>query len=294
MSAARTIAFAACNRFPDIQDDDAPAARAIEAAGDRVVVAPWNGPFAPFAAADLVVVRSTWDYWDHLDDFVSWLERLKALPRVANDPALMLWNLDKSYLFELAAKGAPLPPTTRVDPTAESLAAAMDAQGLAEAVVKPIIGGGAVGLSRVRRGDRAGLEAAAAALGGAGLLQPLIAEIATAGETSLLYFDGAFSHAVVKTPKSGDIRIQTQHGGLTRAVAPTASVIDEGARLLAMLPGAAPTYARVDVVLRDGARGVDPALWLMEVEALEPSLFLDHAPPAASLAFAAALRRLME
>lgn len=289
----RTVAFATCLRDPELEDDDLHAARAIEIEGGRVVAAPWNGPFAPFAAADLVVVRSTWDYWDHVDAFAAWLDRLGTLPRVANDPALMRWNLDKRYLLELAARGAPLAPTRLVDPTAESLAAAMDAGGLAEAVVKPVVGAGASGLSRVRREDRAGLDAAAAALGGAGLLQALIPEIATAGETSLVYFDGAFSHAVVKRPKAGDIRIQEQHGGRTEAVVAPASAIAAGARILSLLPNAA-TYARVDVVLRETAPGVDPALWLMEVEVLEPSLYLDHAPPASARAFAAALRRLMD
>ncbi|MBY0423201.1 MAG: hypothetical protein K2Q06_12920, partial [Parvularculaceae bacterium] len=252
----------------------------------------WNGPFEPFERASLVVVRSTWDYWDAPGEFRAWLEKLKSLPHVANDPALMLWNLDKRYLLDLAARGAPLPPTRLVAPDPDAIAQAMDALELDEAVAKPTVSAGAFGLNRVRREDRAGLAAAARDLGGPGLVQPLIREIVTAGETSLVYFGGVFSHAVVKHPKSGDIRIQEQHGGATRpAVAPEWAVA-EGRRILSMLPANA-LYARVDVVLRD-APGLDPALWLMEVEVLEPSLYLSHAPPGSAEAFAAALLRNME
>jgi glutathione synthase/RimK-type ligase-like ATP-grasp enzyme len=288
----RTVVFATCNAQPALQEDDLPAVASLKAANVSVVPAPWNGPFEPFERADLVVIRSTWDYWDAPEAFRAWLERLKTLRRVANDPALMLWNLNKSYLLDLAARGAPLPPTRLVTPDAASIAVAMDALGIAEAVVKPLVSGGAIGLSRVRRGDSPGLESAAAALMGAGMVQPVIPEIATEGETSLVYFDGAFSHAVVKHPKPGDIRIQTQHGGKTRSTAAPDWAVAEGRRIIEMLPASA-TYARVDVVLR-GQPGLDPQLWLMEVEVLEPSLYLEHAPPGASTAFAAALMRMMD
>ncbi len=288
----KTILFATCNKMPEIQPDDEPAVAAIEARQVRVEAAPWNGPFAPFERADLVVIRSTWDYWDAPGEFRVWLERLTSVPRVANDPALMLWNLDKRYLLDLSARGAPLPPTRLVAPDPDAIAEAMDVLELDEAVVKPTVSAGAFGLNRVRRGDWAGLAAAARDLGGPGLVQPLIREIATAGETSLVYFDGAFSHAVVKHPKSGDIRIQEQHGGKTQPAAAPEWAIAEGRRILAMLPAPA-LYARVDVVLND-APGLDPKLWLMEVEVLEPSLYLDHAPQEAAEAFAAALLRKME
>lgn len=288
----KTVVFATCNKLPDIVEDDLPAVAALEARGVRVVAAPWNGPFAPFSAADLVCIRSTWDYWDAPEQFRLWLERLKVLPRVANDPALMLWNLNKRYLLDLAAKGAPLPPTRLVTPDAAAIAVAMDALGITEAVVKPVVSAGAFGLSRVRRDEVGALEAAAAALGGEGLVQPLISEIATSGETSLVYVDGVFSHAVVKHPKAGDIRIQIQHGGSTQAAVAPDWAIAAGRRVLELLPSPA-VYARVDVVLRQ-TPGLDPQLWLMEVEVLEPSLYLEHAPHEAAKAFAAALMRMMD
>lgn len=288
----KTIVFATCNTLPEIQKDDASVVALLEARGCRVEAAPWNGAFAPFARADLVVVRSTWDYWDAPPAFSAWLERLKSLRRVANDPALMLWNLDKRYLIDLAEGGAPLAPSRIVEATAASIGSAMDALAIDEAVVKPLVSGGAVGLSRVQRNDASGLESAAAALMGAGIVQPIIPEIASAGETSLVYFGGAFSHAVVKHPKAGDIRIQTQHGGVTKAATAPQWAIEEGARILAMLPAPA-LYARVDVVLRERP-GLDPALWLMEVEVLEPSLYLGFAPTAAAEALAEALLRRMD
>lgn len=285
------ICFATCAKMPQLQADDRPVVDALERRGALVTAAPWNGPLAPFETADLVVVRSTWDYWDDPAEFGLWLERLAKLARVANAPRLMRWNLDKRYLLDLARRGAPLPPTALAEATSSSIFDKMDELGLDEAVVKPVVSAGAFGLSRIRRDNPESVARAAAALGGAGLVQPLIQEIATAGETSLVYFEGAFSHAVVKHPKAGDIRIQESHGGVTRPTTAPEWAIEAGRRILALLPEPA-TYARVDVVLR--GPDLDPPLWLMEVEVLEPSLYFLHAPAEAAEGFADALIRMME
>lgn len=275
------IVFATCNAQPAIQKDDALCLGAIEAGGARVEAAPWNGPFAPFERADLVVIRSTWDYWDDADAFARCLDRLKSLKRVANDPDLMIWNMNKRYLLDLAERGAPLPPTRLVAPEAAALADALDALGLDEAIVKPTVSAQAIGLSVIRRNDAQSLDRAARALGGEGLVQPLIREVQTAGETSLLYFNGEFSHAVVKRPAEGDIRVQVEHGGRTQPADAPASAIAEGRRVLSLLPTpAAPLYARVDLVVTPGASH------LMEVELIEPSLYLTHAPERAARDFA--------
>ena len=140
--------------------------------------------------------------------------------------------------------------------------------------VKPIFGATASGLSLVRRDGEASIDRAAGHLGFPGLVQAVVPEIKTLGETSLIYFAGAFSHAVTKTPQPGSILSQPDFGGRVEAVAPPARAIEAARRLLDLLPEPA-HYARVDVVI------LDDGLRLMEVELIEPELFLTHDDDAA-------------
>lgn len=274
------VILATSLKEPGLQPSDRLFADALRARGVDVAPAPWNGPFAPFAEADAVVARSTWDYPFHPGAFARFIDRLgREARRAFNAPALMAWNLDKAYLLALAGSGVSLPPTALADPEPGAIAAAMDGLGLKTAVVKRRVSGGAIGLSLVRRDDPAGLDAAAQALEGPGLVQALIPEIATVGETSLIYFAGRFSHAVEKRPKPGSILVQIAHGGSAEATVAPPAAIEAGRRILDLLPAPA-LYARVDVVLKDGAR-LDAGLTLMEVEVIEPELFLTLAPDAA-------------
>lgn len=262
-------------------------AQALEARGARVAPAPWTGPQTPFAEADLIVARTTWDYDARSQAFADWLESLeRGAAAVVNPPRLMRWNMNKRYLLELAEKGAPLPPTRAVKPDAASIAAAMEELRLERAVVKPQIGAGARGLSLVDAQDSESLARAAKTLApcGDGLVQPFIPEIRDVGETSMIFLDGALSHAVVKRPESGDIRVQEEYGGRTERVDPPSFAVNEAARTLGFLPEP-PVYARVDAVILDGA------MRLMEVELIEPELFFTYAPEAESgAAFGAADR----
>ncbi|MEZ5929705.1 MAG: hypothetical protein R3C55_14650 [Parvularculaceae bacterium] len=283
----KSIVLATCNRLPELQPGDDLLAAELAARGAQVSSAPWNGPFTPFETADLIVVRTTWDYDEQPAAFTEWLGRLAVVSgRVANAPTLMRWNLRKTYLIELAEKGASLAPTRLVSPEAASIAAGMAALGLDEAVVKPVFGAGARGLSIVRKSEPATIERAAQELRHEGLLQPLIPEIRTRGETSLVFIRGAFSHAVVKRAKPGSILVQSEYGGTVAPVAPPAWALEEARRTLSLLPEA-PDYARIDVVI------LDERLLLMEVELIEPELFLQH-EEAAPRRFADALMKKLE
>ena len=274
------IIFAVCDDWPDLSPSDAMLAASLEARGAKVAPAPWTGPQAPFAEADLVVARATWDYAEKPEVFARWLERLeRGAAAVVNPPPLMRWNMDKRYLLELAEKGAPLPPTRPVEADAASIAAAMEELGIKRAVVKPQIGAGARGLSLVDANESESFACAAETLAqyGDGLVQSFLPEIGTFGETSMVFIDGGFAHAVVKRPKSGDIRVQEEHGGRTEQIEPPAFAVDEAARLFDLLPDPA-VYARIDGVI------LDQTFQLMEVELIEPELFLTYAPELASVA----------
>ncbi|MBL4618909.1 MAG: hypothetical protein JKX88_02270 [Marinicaulis sp.] len=279
------ITFATCNEFPAIQPGDAIVARALEKHGVKTIAAPWNGPQEPFESVDAVVIRSAWDYPAAPTAFEAWLKKIESGPLAINSLALMRWNLSKRYLLSLAEKGAPLPPSRLVEPTAASIAAAMDELGLTQAVVKPEYGSTSSGLSVVAREDDDGIGRAAQNLAMPGIVQPLISEITTKGETSFIFFDGDFSHAVTKRPKSGEIRCQYEFGGSTKAIEPPQWAIKEASRIITMLPEH-PIYARIDAIL------LDDTMQLMEVELIEPELFFNYCPEAADQFAAVIMKRI--
>jgi glutathione synthase/RimK-type ligase-like ATP-grasp enzyme len=166
------------------------------------------------------------------------------------------------------------------------LARVLEEQGWSRAVIKPAVSGNAYRTHVVTRDSAAQhAEVVAALASGVGLLvQPYLPEIEREGELSLVYFDGAFSHAVVKTPASNDFRVQFEFGGQFRRVEPTPSMLRSAQRVLSALPEA-PVYARVDGVVLDGE------LHLMEVELIEPYLYLREAPEQAAAFVSAVAQR---
>lgn len=258
------IVFATYEDRPEGEDDDRRAAAAIRARGHAVACVPWTRPLPDGTRA--VVLRSTWDYFHRLPDFLGWLDAL-SVP-VFNDAATVHANVDKRYLRDLEARGVPVVETAWPTP-GDRLADVLAAHAWREAVVKPAVSGGAFETFRVRAGDAKAAQARFEALlaRGAVLVQPFLPEVVTAGELSLVYLGGSFSHAVVKRTRPGDFRVQGRFGG-THAPAPDAPVAEADA-LLRLAGADALLYARVDGLVRAGR------FTLMELELTEPSLFLD-------------------
>jgi len=242
---------------------------ALTAAGLVVEQRPWTDP-GDLMGYDLILPLFAWGYQRDVSRWYALLDRLEAeaLP-VANPVPVLRWNSDKAYLAELGAKGVAVVPTVEIATLDDTALAAARAQlGAEEVVIKPAISGGADGTHRIARGDAIPTDAQ----GQRRLVQPLMPGILTDGEYSLFFFAGKFSHAIVKRPASGDFRVQEQYGGRE-----TPWDANEAARQLATAALAAapapPVYARVDMV--GDAAG---KLHIMELELIEPSLFLHHAP----------------
>jgi glutathione synthase/RimK-type ligase-like ATP-grasp enzyme len=268
------IVLATCRTWPELSASDQCLAAVLRARGHTVDAAPWNGTFAPFERADVVVVRSTWDYHDAPDAYAAWLERLDP-HRTFNGPALIRWNLSKRYLLDLAARGARVPRSreSAAEPTA--VAAALAALALRDAVIKPLIGASGFGVERVRAGDEAGALARARA--GKPTDRVLVQEYLpgiSAGEAAGVFFGGRFSHALRRVPAPGEFRINSQYGGRMEAATLHDEVVAQMRGVLALLPDA-PVYVRIDGVVskRDFVT--------MEVEVNEPGLGLDLVPGAA-------------
>jgi len=227
------------------------------------------------------VIRSTWDYHLALDDYRGWLARLGAT-RVFNAPDLVRWNLDKTYLTELAARGAPVPTCAIVEADATPVAGALERMSLTEAVIKPTVGASGVGVERIVRGREAEALARfrAATRSPRLLVQEFIPEV-TAGEIAGVFFSGTFSHGLRRVPAAGEFRVNSQFGGRMEAAALDGATLEAMSRVLSSLPSE-PLYARIDGVHRNGR------FVLMEVEVNEPGLGL-HLALGAGDRFAAAL-----
>ena len=280
-----TITLATCAAWPDISASDACLAAALRARGWDVHGAPWNGEFAPFATADAVVIRSTWDYHETPDAYLVWLAELEA-SRTFNDPDLIIWNLAKTHVLDLGARGAPVPRSMVAAAEPAAVAAAIEALGLAEAVIKPMIGASGFGVERVSRGaEREALaRAAARKVQDRVLVQEFLPGIA-AGELSGVFFDGEFSHAFRRVASPGEFRINAQYGGRMEATELDDAIAAQMRQVLRLLPER-PLYARIDGVV-DAGRFV-----VMEVEVNEPGLGLNLAPGAGDRFADALLERL--
>jgi hypothetical protein len=198
---------------------------------------------------------------------------------------LVRLNADKAYLADLAAAGIPVVPTLRLERgAAVDLGDLLDERGWGEAVVKPAVSASAFRTWRIPHGEAAAAQEDFADLlaGSAVLVQPFLPEIQTRGEWSFLFFAGEFSHAVLKRPRDGEFRVQEEHGGATTAQRPNSELLAQARAVVDHIPGPW-LYARVDGVELEGG------LALMELELIEPSLFLRHDPEAPAR-FAAAVQ----
>ena len=279
---AAKIVLATAADQPDITASDQLYAEALSRRGCDVVGAPWNGAGMAFEGAAAVVIRSTWGYYRHLAEFTAWTEAMTKSTVLLNPIGLVRWNLRKDYVGKLAAAGVRVPVTRIVPRATSAIQRVFDETGWARAVAKPMTGGGGHSVELLTR------DAVAAAVdrlvGDDVLVQEFLPEIA-AGELSLIYFDGVFSHAIRKRPPEGEFRVNSRFGATRVAETPPRAVMEQGAAALRVLPEI-PLYARVDGVVRDGA------LILIEVEVLEPALFMEFDPVSAERFADATLRRL--
>jgi glutathione synthase/RimK-type ligase-like ATP-grasp enzyme len=278
------LALATCAHLPGVHPDDVHLAASLSRLGIEPVACVWSDPSIDWSSFDAVLIRTTWDYFQRYEEFLSWLDRL-PVPTI-NERALLRWNSDKRYLLDLAERGVDIVPV-RVAAHARLPALLTEMRGQ-DLVVKPTVSGGAWNTVRGIAGDAA-FEKAVAALppGYEYIVQAFVPEVARDGEWSLLFFDGEFSHAILKRAASGEFRVQSQFGGSVDALEPTASMLASARKSLeavAALGYADHAYARVDGVVIDGD------FKLMELEMIEPALFLTPRPDAAEL-FAAKLEK---
>lgn len=285
------IALVSSQELPELFNGEKLLLPALRELGHTVDVCIWDTPFMAWQSYDAVVIRCPWDYYEKLPQFLAWLDELEAQQiHVINDLDTLRWNLNKSYLFELSRAGLPVIPTELVVATDQrSLRTIFTAMQSAEIVIKPVQSAGAWRTLRINLDNlaQAELNFNLWRTEQDFLIQPFMPEIVTAGEWSLIFFDGQFSHALVKHAKHGDFRVQSDHGGTVLPADAPPHVCAQTLKILQFLPRM-PCYARVDGIVRG-----DEFL-LMELELLEPELFLEleaQAAPRFAAAILAAIAR---
>ncbi len=294
------IAFVTAIVSAALDEDMPPLLAACTRAGLTAEVRAWDDFTVSWPRYDAVVLRSPWDYHTRLPEFLRWCERVDRVSLLLNPLPVLRWNTDKHYLADLHAEGVAVVPTRFVEPDAEPLAALQaflaEFADAAECVVKPAVSAGSADTQRYRREQ----EFAAANhigrlldAGRSAMLQPYLDAVDAQGETALLYFDGAFSHAIRKAALLRPDVVGADHTQVPDAIAardPDADELRLAATVLTAASrhlGGMPPYARVDLIRDAVGRPC-----LLELELAEPSLFFDRAPGAADRFVAALLRRI--
>ena len=297
----KRVAFLTLDDPSDYVIDDHLVVPVMAEAGWRVDSVSWRAE-VDWNDWDAVLIRTPWDYQDDPDAFLEVLATIEASSaRLENSIETVRWNLRKTYLRDLETRGVLIVPTIwglDESPSVEGLLAALEAKdfgaefesGNRGIVVKPVVSANAYDTFPITEAtSRDELESIAGTFRRADgsvrpyMIQPFVRSVVEEGEVSLFYFGREFSHAVLKTPKSGDFRVQEEHGGAItvleeedpRFTAMARRRIGErGADVMASLDPA-PLYARVDLV-----RTAADDFAAMEVELIEPSLYFRMHPDA--------------
>lgn len=279
------IAFAICSKsetqYAAFFAEDMLVVPELKRLGIEVVTADWRDRSVDWCAFDAVIIRSTWDYVEHLGEFKQWLESLQANKvRVWNPVPVLLGNIDKLYLRALEQRGVPIVPTAwliRGNGADQSLAQAIVSLQGDDFILKPTVSAGAYQTYRFKRTEASAHQKSLREIleRSDAMVQTFIPEVLTEGEWSFLFFGGEYSHAILKTPKQGDFRVQATFGASTTPKNPELEWIELARSVVQKSPGPL-LYARVDMIRHRGK------LLLGELELAEPCLFLSYDPEAPS------------
>lgn len=256
----RSIAYVTCRKLPHLTSGDRLTLPFLNERGFQMQAAVWDDPDVRWQDFEAVVLRSPWDYHTRYDEFLRWLDRIAGV-NLLNPVEVVRWNSNKTYLRDLAARGIRIVPT--LWPTQHTdVPMLMRENGWQQAVLKPTISATAYQTHLISPEDDI------APFSGEMMLQPFMPQIAEEGEWSLIFFNGMFSHAVLKRPKAGDFRVQHDFGGTSEHLLPPSYLIEQAAAVVAEVDSPL-LYARVDGI------DIEGKLYLMELELIEPDLFLN-------------------
>lgn len=260
----------------------------LQALGWQIDTVPWRRPHTDWNSYQAVYIGTPWDYPEDVAHFIRVLEQIDSSAAVlVNDLELVRWGIPKTYLRDLEARGVDIVPSLWFDHLAAGqIAGFFDALSSDRIVIKPVVSTNATDTFLLDRRQAAETEPQLLNTfsNRAFVVQPFIENIGTEGEFSLFHFGGVYSHAIQKVPKPRDFRVQEEHGARITAVEPETSLLECADGILQRVRPS-PVYARCDLV-----RGPDGRFLLMELELIEPSMYL-RMHPEAPARFASAFDR---
>lgn len=254
--------------------------KALEKNNLKVIRKDWLCKKFDWSATRYVIFRTTWDYFDKINTFIKWIEKVDTKTKFINYKDLIIWNIDKHYLKDLKKKNINIPPTHFIKKGEyTSLIELFDKYNWKEAIIKPAISGAARETYRINRKNLHKYELLFKNLINkeSMLFQKFLENIINIGEISLIIIGGRFTHAVRKIAKEGDFRVQDDHGGTVEPYIARNEEIDFAENVVKQC-NKEPIYARVDIIYDDNN---EPSL--SELELIEPELWFRNYPTAAKL-----------
>ncbi len=250
----------------------------------------WRQPGVDWNQYDVAIIRSTWDYQSDVEAYMGVLKTISdSSALLLNSLSIVKWNINKNYLQEVQAKGAETVPTLWIEDFRYSdVESYFEKCASNQIVIKPTVSANADNTYWLKLNDyhQHENELQESLKGKQLMVQPFVESIVSVGEYSLFYFAGQYSHSIKKTPKSGDFRVQEEHGGLLASIEPDSAMLATAKKALLTIPEPV-LYARIDLVEHQGQYKV------MEIELIEPSLYfnLDDQSP---MRFCKALNHWMD
>lgn len=243
---------------------------ALERLGYSVHRTNWDDPDFDWTSTDFIYFRTTWDYFDRYTEFAPWLEDVCTKTKLINPKELIYWSLDKHYLLDLDRAGIRIPETVFVEPKeTRTLSEIIESLSWKEFILKPAISGAGRHTYRFKKEKAVDHEAIFSELIAkeSMLLQEFQSNILTKGEVAFMVFGGKFSHAVLKTAKEGDFRVQDDFGGTIQIYHPNETEIAFVEKAFSAC-SPLPIYARIDVIWDN-----EDQLCIGEIELIEPELW---------------------
>lgn len=271
------IGLITCSAYPDLQKDYLLLQTELSNRGHVVKSIIWNDNTVDFSNITNLIFCSVWDYHSHYDSFNNWLDQTEKLSNIINKPEIVRWNIDKYYLKHFEQNDIPVIPTLWLDTSTDHYC--LDKLNWRDVVIKPAIGAGSSGMKRFnldteKEGALNHIESLS--LKSKVMVQPYLKSADIRGETALIYFNGNFSHCVSR-PMAGHQAAPDREVEEASYVEPTKKQLNIGEAVINSLPFT-PAYIRVDLL--EDERQEDLVL---EVEMVEPTLFLCKAPQSAIL-----------
>lgn len=268
----KKIALVTCEKYPRLIKDEENIINLFPGHGIHAEPVIWDDSSADWKAFDLIVIRNTWDYFNKFEEFQVWLNLLESLNAPVMNPIhIIKENMHKLYMKTLEEQGILIVPTHFVDKGARlNIESLINEKGWDKFIIKPAVSGGAKDTYLYSREEtHTAQEVFESLISKKDMLIQKYMRNIESGEWSMMFFNNVYSHSIFKAPAPKDFRVQQEHGGSVKVEEAPAYIIEQ-AKALIRKQGENLLYARVDGVEEDGK------FYLMELELIEPQLFLEN------------------